>query len=256
MTIGAEDIADLAVLWDLDGTLIDSKEYWFDAESSVMERFGGSWPPENAALTHGLGMREAAAILQEHGADLRIEEILDDQVRSVLDSYARRGVRFRPGGLELLRSIREAGIRTALVTMSARALVDEVLRQIPFDAFDVSVAGDEAAAPKPSPVPYLTAMSRLGVTAERCVVIEDSGAGIQAGLSAGAVVIATTAAEDVDDGASERWTDFTGRDVDDVREVLARGRATAELAKDSCPGRAERADQLDGKVLRRHLGDG
>ena len=103
------------------------------------------------------------------------------------------GIEWRPGAPELLRSVRAAGLATALVTTTPRALADIVLRSIRRalgeDPFDVTICGDEVPARKPDPAPYLQAMRALGVGPGECVVIEDSQAGITAGLAAGAAVL-------------------------------------------------------------------
>jgi HAD superfamily hydrolase (TIGR01509 family) len=103
------------------------------------------------------------------------------------------GIEWRPGAPELLRGVRAAGLATALVTTTPRALADVVLRSIRRglgeDPFDVTICGDEVPARKPDPAPYLQAMRALGVEPGECVVIEDSQAGITAGLASGAAVL-------------------------------------------------------------------
>jgi HAD superfamily hydrolase (TIGR01509 family) len=101
----------------------------------------------------------------------------------------------------VLRSVRAAGLATALVTTTPRALADIVLRSIRSalgeDPFDVTICGDEVPARKPDPAPYLQAMRALGIEPGECVVIEDSQAGISAGLAAGAAVLGVPAVQAV-----------------------------------------------------------
>jgi HAD superfamily hydrolase (TIGR01509 family) len=103
------------------------------------------------------------------------------------------GVAWRPGASELLRSVRAAGLATALVTTTPRALADIVLgsirKSLGADTFDLTVCGDEVPARKPDPAPYLQAMAALGVEPAQCVVIEDSQAGVSSGLAAGLAVL-------------------------------------------------------------------
>ena len=112
------------------------------------------------------------------------------------------GIEWRPGAAELLRSVRAAGLATALVTTTPRALADIVLgsirRALGEDPFDVTICGDEVPARKPDPAPYLQAMRALGVEPDECVVIEDSQAGITAGLASGAAVLGVPAVQAVD----------------------------------------------------------
>jgi len=102
-------------------------------------------------------------------------------------------ITWRPGAADLLLSVRAAGLATALVTTTARRIADIVLTAIRddlgSDPFDLTLCGDEVPARKPDPAPYLMAMDALGVLPEECVVIEDSQAGIAAGLAAGTAVL-------------------------------------------------------------------
>jgi beta-phosphoglucomutase-like phosphatase (HAD superfamily) len=104
-----------------------------------------------------------------------------------------QGISWRPGARELLASVRAAGLGTALVTTTSRRLAGIVLRRITADLgedpFHLTVCGDEVPARKPDPAPYLKALTGLGRAAPECVVIEDSHAGVTAGLAAGVVVL-------------------------------------------------------------------
>ena len=126
----------------------------------------------------------------------RSEEQLQADGRWVEDRTAELmagGISWRPGAAELLREVRDAGLATALVTTTPRRLADIVLGVIRADLgedpFDVTVCGDEVPARKPDPAPYRQAMQALAVDPGECVVIEDSQAGITAGLAAGAAVL-------------------------------------------------------------------
>ena len=126
----------------------------------------------------------------------RTEEQLHSDARWVEDATAAKlagGITWREGAAELLSSVREAGLATALVTTTPRALAEIVLGTIRADLgtdpFDHTICGDEVPARKPDPAPYLMAMDALGVQPEECVVVEDSTAGIAAGLAAGIAVL-------------------------------------------------------------------
>jgi HAD superfamily hydrolase (TIGR01509 family) len=107
----------------------------------------------------------------------------------VLELFA-RGLVWRPGAAELLAAVRAAGLRTALVTSTARKLVEVALDTLGRANFDVVVCGDEVTMPKPDPAPYRTAAAMLGVPIEQCVAIEDSPTGVASARASGAAVLA------------------------------------------------------------------
>lgn len=178
-----------AVLFDMDGTLVDTEPYWMQAETDLVARFGGIWTHDDALTLIGSGLWESAKVIQQHGVDLDADTIvatLTDQVRQQLHT---EGVPWRPGAQELLSDVRDHGVKTALVTMSVRGMAEQVVSHIPFPAFDVVVTGDEVARPKPFPDAYLDAAAILGVEAARCIAIEDSMNGLAAAVAAGTVAI-------------------------------------------------------------------
>lgn len=186
-----------AVLFDLDGTLLDSEDLWWDAECRVVSTWGGTWTREDQA--HCLGgplERVTAYMAQETGCPHSPERIGADLL-ATMEALLRDGnLEWRPGGLELLTECRAAGVPTALVSASHRRLLDAVAEAVadhpgvPDPAFDVTVAGDEVDQGKPHPEPYLEAARRLGVPIEACVVIEDSPTGVASGQASGAFVLA------------------------------------------------------------------
>lgn len=174
-----------AVLWDMDGTLVDTEPAWMAAEAGLVEQFGGTWTPQDAVQMIGMSLTPAAEILQRHGVDLPVEVIGERLVASVVAAVGRHLI-WQPGALELLAALRGAGVRCALVTMSYREFAEAVIGQGPPGAFEVVVTGDEVEHGKPHPEPYLTAARLLGVDIADCVAIEDSRPGIASALAAGA----------------------------------------------------------------------
>ncbi|WP_024288580.1 HAD family phosphatase [Cellulomonas sp. KRMCY2] len=174
-----------AVLWDMDGTLVDTEPSWMGAERGLVEEFGGRWTAQDAERMIGLPLPAAAQILQDHGVDLPIEAIGVRLVDGVIAAVGRR-LDWQPGALELLAALREAAVPCALVTMSYRRFAQAVLYQGPPEAFDAVVTGDEITHPKPHPEPYLRAAELLGVDIRRCVAIEDSPPGLASALASGA----------------------------------------------------------------------
>src|SRR5690606_20277943 len=147
----------------MDGTLVDTEAYWMAAETALVESFGGKWSHEQALSLVGMGLEGSAAILQQAGVQMSVGAIVDHLTDAVTDQLAERGNPYRPGAVELRQALREAGVKTARVTMSLRRMADTVVGQLPFAAFDAVVAGDDGTRPKPFPDAYLQAARMLGV---------------------------------------------------------------------------------------------
>jgi len=183
-----DEVLPAAVLWDLDGTLIDTEPLWFEAEYAMAERYGATWSNEHAQNLVGNALPVTGAYIREHmGLALSVEQILDELLAYMEANTAQRAT-LRPGALELLTALDEAGVPCALVTMSYRRLVEPLLPRLG-DAFAATVCGDEVQHGKPHPEPYLRAAELLGVDPARCVVIEDSPSGAASGEAAGARVL-------------------------------------------------------------------
>lgn len=216
-----------AVLWDMDGTIIDTEPYWMDAETVLVHSYGGSWSHEDAIGLVGQGLGFSARALQSRGVTLSEDEIVQALTRTVLGRVTETGLPWRPGARELLLELKNAGVPTALVTMSIRALAGPVAEAIDFDAFDVVVAGDDVEHSKPDPAAYLRAAELLGVDPRDCVAIEDSHPGVAAAVASGAATIGVPLNVVLsNDGAFTLWPTLTGRTVDDLSAVLASARAS------------------------------
>ena len=214
-----------AVLWDMDGTLVDTEPYWMAAETPLVESFGGTWTHEQALTLVGSGLEDSARILQSAGVDMGVTEIIDHLTEEVRRQLVTLGVPFRPGAQELLRSLREAGVPTALVTMSMRRMAEDVVSLIDFPSFDLIVAGDDVQRPKPHPDAYLKASAELGVDPAHAVALEDSPTGLRAALSAGTVAVGIPHLVVLDDaGADEFWPSLSGRTPDDIAALYGRHR--------------------------------
>lgn len=178
-----------AVLWDMDGTLVDTEPYWIESEYALAELHGGTWSDEHALNLVGNDLLTSGRYIREHmGIDLAPEEIVD-QLLDLMVARIRVQVPWRPGARELLAELSAAGVPTALVTMSYRRLVDPVLEHLGQQGFDAVVTGDTVTHGKPHPEPYLQAADLLGVPAERCVAIEDSDTGARSAAAAGCRVL-------------------------------------------------------------------
>ena len=174
-----------AVLWDMDGTLVDTEPYWIDAEFALVAEHGGSWSMEQARSLVGSDLRASAARLRaEGGVALEVEDLvrwLVDRVRGAV----RQHLPWRPGAPELLEAVRAAGVPCALVTMSWADLAGDLVAALPEGTFAAVVTGDAVSRPKPHPDPYLEAARRLGVDPGDCVAVEDSTTGVTSALAAG-----------------------------------------------------------------------
>lgn len=192
-----------AVLWDLDGTLIDSQPYWHAAEYALADRYGGSWSDEHSLALTGAHLIDAGRYIQQHmRIDVAPEVIVDELIELVAESLS-RCVPWRPGARELLQELLDAGIPCALVTMSYRSLVVPVVSELPERAFAVVVAGDEVQNGKPHPEPYLTAAAALGLEPHRCLALEDSATGARSAAAAGCRVVVAPSHVPVD--ADPAW---------------------------------------------------
>jgi HAD superfamily hydrolase (TIGR01509 family) len=220
-----------AVLFDLDGLLIDSEPLWTIAEKEIAAGLGGEFTPTIKAAMIGQALPVAVPILLE-GLDTPAsraadpEEVARDLLALVAELFA-ADLPLQPGALALLEAVRSAGVPAALVSSSYRVLVDTALVALGTDRFAVTVAGDEVAASKPAPDPYLVAIQRLAVPPERCVVLEDSGAGMRSALAAGCacVLVPTFTPEGPPSGVTVHRT---LEDVDlDVLSSLVRGSTAA-----------------------------
>ena len=210
-----------AVLWDMDGTLVNTEPYWISAETELIEAHGGTWSHEEALQLVGSGLDTSAGILQAKGVALSVSEIIDHLTDRVMQQLVEFGIPWRPGARELLTELREQGIPTALVTMSIGRMAHHIADRLGFVGFDAVVSGDDVVNSKPHPEPYLRGAELLGVKPEDCVSIEDSEPGIRSAAAAGTVVIGVPFMVDLPEGvATVLWPTLDGRGVADLAAVF------------------------------------
>lgn len=187
-----EETLDLpaAVLWDLDGTIVDTEPYWIECEYALVESYGGTWSEEHARALVGNNLPDSGEYIAEHGGvPLSSPEIIAILVEGVVERI-RRHIPWRPGAQELLAALAADGVPCALVTMSYRDLAEAIVACLPEGSFQVIVAGDEVSRGKPDPEAYLRAAELLGVDPADCVAIEDSPTGVASATAAGVPVLA------------------------------------------------------------------
>ena len=179
-----------AVLWDMDGTLVDTEPYWMECEHELVAAFGGTWTDDDARSIIGFDLLDAAAVLRQRGGvTLEPTEIVERLLDGVI-ARVRRRVPWRPGARRLLADLNARGVPCALVTMSWSRLTDAVVEALAPITFQAVISGDAVRHGKPHPEPYLSAASRLGVDPVQCVAIEDSPTGVESATAAGCVVVA------------------------------------------------------------------
>ena len=185
MTDGLE-----AVLFDMDGLLVDTEPLWFETETEVMARLGAPWTKEDQEHLLGGSMEHTVGYLLSKAArPAPPAEVARWMMEGMLRRAADGRVIIRPGARELLTEVAAAGIPHALVTGSQREFTDAVIASTGL-SFPVTVTGDDVVRPKPDPEPYLLAAKLLDAAPERCVALEDSPSGVTSATGAGCQVIA------------------------------------------------------------------
>jgi beta-phosphoglucomutase-like phosphatase (HAD superfamily) len=178
-----------AILWDMDGTLVDTEPYWIECEHELVNEHGGTWTEDDAHSLVGFDLIDAAVELRNRGGvDLEPAQIVEVLLDGVLARVADH-LPWRPGARELLMACRVARIPCVLVTMSWRRFADAVVGAVPEGSFVATVTGDEVTNGKPDPEPYLKAAAEVGVDPRDCVAIEDSPTGVASALAAGCVTL-------------------------------------------------------------------
>ena len=193
-----------AVLWDLDGTLVDTEPYWIECEFELVEAHGGTWSYDHAHAIVGSDLRESARYIREHGGvQLPLDEIVNQLLDGVI-ARVRRTMPWRPGARDLLAELRVEHIPCALVTMSWRRLADAIVAELPPGSFQAMIVGDEVRRGKPHPEPYLAAARALAVSPRDCVALEDSPTGLRSATAAGCHVVVIPHIVDVPRSHSHR----------------------------------------------------
>ncbi|HEY1486736.1 MAG TPA: HAD family phosphatase [Micromonosporaceae bacterium] len=188
------------MLFDMDGTLVDSEKTWQVALEDLAEHHGATLSAGARQALIGATTADSMEIIytdigqpwQDHAAGGRW---LEARVMVLF----RSGLQWRPGARELLAAVRSAGLRTALVTATARHITEVMLDTLGRSNFDVVVTQDDVVNGKPHPDPYLTAADALDVPVADCVVIEDSPAGCASAVAAGCTVLAVPCEVDLSD---------------------------------------------------------
>jgi HAD superfamily hydrolase (TIGR01509 family) len=217
-----------AVLWDMDGTLVDSEKVWTVSLVETARRLGGELSAAAREDMVGSNMARTLVIMFD---DLglahdpaRMAEAAEWMTVRTGELFA-QGLEWRPGAHEALHMVTAAGWPTALVTNTGRALTEMALEGIGREHFTISVCGDEVPRGKPDPDPYLRAAELLGVSPEECLAVEDSPTGSLAAERAGAAVLVVPCEVTVPTGPRRvHRASLVGLTADDVRFSYAQAR--------------------------------
>ena len=215
-----------AVLWDMDGLLVDSEPLWTLAEIDLAEQLGGSWDDELKAAIAGTRLDVAVpTILSHYGHPSDPETVAraSQQLLSRMVALYGEDPPLLEGVPELLAAVAEQGVPQALVSSSYRVLVDAVLAH-GYGPFALTISGDEVVHGKPHPEPYLVAAARLEVDPADCVVLEDSSSGVRSGLAAGCAVVAVPSVPGTAVAPSARVhvrTSLRGLSVEDLQALVS-----------------------------------
>ncbi|AWB92374.1 HAD family hydrolase [Aeromicrobium chenweiae] len=175
-----------AVLWDLDGTIVDTEPLWMAAEHELAASHGKIWTEEDALQLVGNSLIASGEYIRDTlEIDMTAEQIVDHLVERLAAALS-KDVVWRPGARELIEALAAQGVPQALVTMSYVQIAEPIASALPFAAV---VTGDAVTRPKPFPDPYLRAAELLGVDATKCLAIEDSATGAASATAAGCDVL-------------------------------------------------------------------
>lgn len=212
-----------AVLFDMDGVIIDSEPLWSKAEQQLLARRNLRYSPQLKTVMMGLDSSEAVGFLIKH-YDLKesVGDVVEERNQLIAGLF-REFLRPMPHALQLVRSVHAAEIKTGLASSSPKELVDLALGRLNITGlFDLILSGDQVARGKPAPDIYLTAARKLGVSHESCLVIEDAPHGVAAAKAAGMCCLAiSTSASEPELAAADRVVgDFDQVDLALLQELV------------------------------------
>jgi HAD superfamily hydrolase (TIGR01509 family) len=179
-----------AVLFDMDGLLIDTEPIWFEVETQILDELGAVWEHGDHAALLGSSLAVASRFIANRAGGAMTPQQVSDQLLLRMRERLSHAPVLQPGVVALIHELDAAGVPRALVSSSFRVLVEAALEGVAPLTFDTVVVGDEVSNAKPHPEPYLLGALKLGVDASQCVAFEDSPSGANSASAAGCFVIA------------------------------------------------------------------
>lgn len=211
-----------AILWDHDGTLVETEPYWIAAEMELAGLHNAVWTEDDALACVGSPMRESARRIQAAGVRMDIDPIVDwlvDRVGEMMDEH---GILWMPGVQELFAECAAQNIPCAVVSNAWRSVVEKTISRLPDGVVKFVLAGDEMVMAKPDPWPYAHAAEVLGVAPENCIAVEDSLAGTLSAEAAGIPVLVVKGVLPVAAGPNRsRVVDLSDINLDRLRDIVA-----------------------------------
>jgi HAD superfamily hydrolase (TIGR01509 family) len=202
-----------AVVFDMDGLLLETEDLWHASESELFERHGVAFTREDQLALIGTGAEVSSRYYAERlGLPAERGPQLFEEMIGLMHERVRRQVEARPGARELVGELRRLRVPLALASNSPRYLADDALATAGLaDAFEVIVTADDVEHPKPAPDIYLLACERLGVPASQALALEDSASGVTAAKAAGLACIAVPMFAETDVSAADQVVDSLER---------------------------------------------
>ncbi|GAB09371.1 putative hydrolase [Gordonia araii NBRC 100433] len=221
--------APAAILWDMDGTLIDSEPIWDVAVSDFATRHGLAMDADLRESTLGNSLPDAMGKVYDAAGIGDGDRDAAADARWLLDHVTdlfNAGLPWRPGAQEALDAVADAGVAMVLVTNTVRELTEVALATIGRGRFTATVCGDEVPMGKPAPFPYLRAADLLGYAPHACLVVEDSPTGAASASAAGCPALIVPSAVAVDDGPGRVFRDsLVGVDTAELADAWQRALA-------------------------------
>lgn len=179
-----------AVLFDMDGTLVDTEPMWLASETELLLRFGYQWTIEDQAHCLGGPLDRVGEYMYHLAGNAESPEWFTQTLIALTESHLREGASLMEGAQELMSLCEELSLPMALVSASPRVLVDAVLENLKGHQFAISISSDDVTHVKPDPEGYLRAAAFLEVPIADCLILEDSATGVAAASASGGLVVA------------------------------------------------------------------